>query len=360
MPDARVQAAIDHWAPRFVWNGVDYNDFVRTTRSIERWEDWLDAWGELAEMHLGLARDAEAAGHALTAGEAFARAAVCFHFSKFVWVLDPERNREHTERARDALYDAHRLLDPGAERVEAPFESSFLAGNLRRPAGAERPPLVVLIPGLDSTKEEFFLWENTLLARGLATLSIDGPGQGETRHRGLLMRPDYEVALAAMLDAVAGADDLDLERVGAAGISLGGYHVVRACAFEPRVSAVVSISGPYALGGDWDDKPEQTKDSYRFYAGAQDDGDLRERVFVRGSLAGVAERLQQPAIFMTGKLDRLVPWQETERAAREAPNAEFVLYEHGNHGCANVPYLARPLIADFFYDRLAAPARVGG
>ena len=31
MPDERVAAAIQHWAPRFVTNGVDFNDFRRVT-----------------------------------------------------------------------------------------------------------------------------------------------------------------------------------------------------------------------------------------------------------------------------------------------------------------------------------------
>jgi hypothetical protein len=68
MPDARVQAAIDHWAPRFIAMGVDYNDFVRTTARIERWAQWLDGWSELAEEHLELAREAERAGRDRSAG----------------------------------------------------------------------------------------------------------------------------------------------------------------------------------------------------------------------------------------------------------------------------------------------------
>ena len=67
------------------------------------------------------------------------------------------RTGSATERAIDALYRAHRHLDPSAERIEARARR----GAARRrtsagPAGADRPPLVVLIPGLDSTKEEFF------------------------------------------------------------------------------------------------------------------------------------------------------------------------------------------------------------
>ena len=55
MPDARVEAAISNWAPRFVSQGVDFNDFRRTTERLERWEDWLGAWVENGELHQGLA-----------------------------------------------------------------------------------------------------------------------------------------------------------------------------------------------------------------------------------------------------------------------------------------------------------------
>ena len=37
--DPNVRAAIAHWAPRFVANGIDYNDFVSTTARVARWRD---------------------------------------------------------------------------------------------------------------------------------------------------------------------------------------------------------------------------------------------------------------------------------------------------------------------------------
>ena len=222
MPDARVQAAIDHWAPRFVQAGVDYNDFLATTARIETWEEWLDEWCATAGVHAALAREAEAEGRRRSAGEAWLRAAVCFHFAKFVWVLDAERSRAAADEAVAALRRAHELLDPTAERIEAPLDGSRLVANVRRPREVERPPLVILIAGLDSTKEEFFRPEEVFLARGLATASLDGPGQGEGGY-GLPIRPDYEVGATALLDTLAGRDDIDLDRVGAFGVSLGGY-----------------------------------------------------------------------------------------------------------------------------------------
>ena len=345
MPDARVQSAIEHWPPRFIQAGVDYNDFVRTTARVERWEDWLDAWCETAEIHLELARS----GHtAQTAGEAWLRAAVCFHFGKFVWVLDEQRARAAADRAVAALRAAHRLLDPTAERIETPLA----IGNLRRPRDRARPPLVLLVPGLDSTKEEFFRMENMLLARGMAALSMDGPGQGEGGYSER-MRHDYEVGVAAMLDALDGRDDLDLDRVGALGVSLGGYFAPRAAAFEPRIRAVAGISGPFCFGELWDHLPELTRETFVHKSGASGAEDGRRRALAL-DLDGVLEGLHVPALFVTGKLDRLIPWESTRRQAEAAPRGEFVLFEDGNHVCANVPYKARPLVADWLAERLRA------
>jgi pimeloyl-ACP methyl ester carboxylesterase len=349
--DARVQAAIDNWGPRFIANGVDYNDFVRTTSGLERWEGWLDAWTQTAEDHLELAREAEAAGRERSAGEAYVRAAVCLHFAKFVWVLDAARNRETTERAVAALYAAHRLLDPAAERIEAPLDGHAVVANLRRPAGVARPPLVVLIAGLDSTKEEFFGWENVFLARGMATLSLDGPGQGETGFA-LRIRADYEVAVAAMLDALEGRDDLDMGRVAAVGVSLGGYYAPRAGAFEPRLKAVAGVSGPYDMGANWEGLPALTRATLAHHTGAADEDEARAKASEL-SLDGVLGRLSQPALIVTGRLDRLIPWQDTKRIADEAPNATWVLYDDGTHVCNNIPFKYRPLVADWTREQLS-------
>lgn len=331
--------------------GVDYNDFVRTTGRIERWEDWLDAWTAIAQEHLELAGDAESAGRTRSAGEAYLHAAICLHFGKFVWVLDAAAHRVATERAIAAMAKAHSFLDPTARRIEAPLGDGRLAANLRRPDGAERPPLVVLIPGLDSTKEEFFHWENVFLARGMATLSMDGPGQGESGFT-LPIRHDYEVAVAAMLDALSGRTDLDLERVGAAGVSLGGYYAPRAAAFEPRIRAVAGISGSYNFGEVWDTLPPLTREAFTVKSGARDARDARERAGAL-DLSGVLGGLTQPALYVTGGLDRIIPWRQTERAARESPNGTFVLYEQGTHVCSNLPYRYRPLVADWMWDRLS-------
>ena len=131
MADADIQAAIAHWAPRFTTQGVDPNDFRRVTQSITQWDDWLDAWCANGDLHAGLAEEAASLDRNLTAGQAWMRAALSYHFAKFVWVLDMEKHRVATTKSVDAMRRAHKFLDPKAERIHIPFDDSRLVGNLR-------------------------------------------------------------------------------------------------------------------------------------------------------------------------------------------------------------------------------------
>jgi len=345
VPDERVEAAIANWAPRFVSQGVDFNDFQRLTSRVETWPEWLPAWVANGDMHAERAREAEAQGSTLTAGEAWNHAALSYHFAKFVWMVDMEQYRAAADKAVAALREVHRLLDPIAERIEIPFEETTMVGNLRRPLGAERPPLVILLPGLDSTKEEFFEWENVFLRRGLATFSLDGPGQGETGYT-THIHPNYEVAVTAALDHLRWDGP-----VGLAGVSLGGYYAPRAAAFEPRVKAAAGVSGPFNFGEVWDARPSLTKETFQHHSGASSPEEARAKAFEL-DLDGVAQKISQPLLVVTGKLDRLVRWEESKKIADAAPNARWVLFEDGNHVCNNIPYKYRPLVADWLREQL--------
>jgi 2,6-dihydroxypseudooxynicotine hydrolase len=326
---------------------MDYSDFMRTSAEVERWEDWLDAFAALGDRHAQRAEDAEQSGLRVSAGEAWLHAAVAYHFAKFVWVVDAARAMSVADRAVAAIYAAHHHLDPSAERIEASLDGGRVVGNLRVPWYDADPPLVLLIPGLDSTKEEFWRLENVFLARGMAVLSLDGPGQGEGGYT-LPIRHDYEVAATAMLDALDGRFD----RVGALGVSLGGYYAPRAATFEKRIKAVAGISGAFNFGALWESLPELTRETFRVKSGSADDDEARSRA-LRLDLDGVLEQLQAPALFVTGRRDRLIPWESTLKQADAAPRGEFVVLEEGNHVCANIPYITRPLVADWLREQLA-------
>ena len=182
--DDLVASAISNWAPRFTTNGVAVSDFERITRGLDHWSDWCDAWCAVAAEHRLLAEEAEAEGRLRSAGQHFAQAAVYYHFAKFLFVQHPTQMRAaHTEAVR-CLDGALPYLDPPGRRVEIPYDGARLVGVLRLPStGPGAHPVVVMIPGLDSTKEEFRTTEALFLERGVGTFSVDGPGAGRGRVR---------------------------------------------------------------------------------------------------------------------------------------------------------------------------------
>jgi 2,6-dihydroxypseudooxynicotine hydrolase len=117
VPDERIRAAVANWAPRFLAQGVDPNDFTRVTAPLERWEQWLDAWVANGDLHAGLARDAERRGRPLTAGRAWVHATLSYHYAKFVWLVDLNRHRAAADRAE--LARARRAGDEAWEHGEA-------------------------------------------------------------------------------------------------------------------------------------------------------------------------------------------------------------------------------------------------
>src|SRR5262245_7584775 len=97
--DEFVQSAIDHWASRFIANGVDYNDYQRVTASVEHWEDWCRAWSECAAMHERMGQQAEANSQYESMSYHYYQAAIAYHFGKFLFVQSPDELRAAHEQA---------------------------------------------------------------------------------------------------------------------------------------------------------------------------------------------------------------------------------------------------------------------
>jgi len=354
MPDVRVQSAIAHWAPRFVSNGVPLTDFQEVTAGIERWEDWCRAWSARGAVHEELGRTALADGRRLSAGEHLTRAAVCYHFSKFVFVVDYAQMKAAHRKAVECRNLALPLLVPPGERVMIPYEGKHLAGNLRKPAGAVKPPVVVMCMGLDSTKEEMDSNESVFLARGMATLAFDGPGQGEGEYD-FAIRGDYEAVVGSVIDFVATRGDLDAARVGLWGVSLGGYYAPRAAAFDKRIKACIALSGPFEWAEYYDRLPELTRNTFQVRSRSRTEAEARERAATL-TLKNVAKNITCPLFIVAGKHDGIVPWQEGERLAAAASGPVVRCFiEDGNHVANNRGYRYRTQSADWMGQCLGLP-----
>lgn len=353
MKDPRVEAAISHWAPRFVANGVPLADFQEVTAQCERWEDWCRLWSARAAVHEELGARALAEGFTLSAAGHYTRAAVCYHFGKFLFVNAADEMKRAHMKAVECRNKALPHLRPPGERVAIPYEGRFLYGNLRKPAGAARAPVVVMCMGLDSAKEEMDDYESRFLGRGLATLAFDGPGQGEAEYD-FAICPEYERPVGAVLDWLEARDDIECRRVGIWGVSLGGYYAPRAAAFEPRIKACVALSGPYARSASFEGRPSINVETFRVRSKS---ANLEEagKVALRMTLEGAAKNITCPIYIVAGTRDRLTSAEHAKRLASEVSGpCVLSVIEGGNHVVNNLWYRYRDQTADWMAARLVA------
>jgi 2,6-dihydroxypseudooxynicotine hydrolase len=352
--DERVQSAIDNWAPRFVANGVDYNDFQRVTNSVERWDDWCRKWSECGTMHEQMGEKAEAAGYYESAAYHYLHTAMAYHFGKFLFLSHSDELRAAHNHTVSVYQKALPYFAFPGEHVAIPYEGgATMYGILRKPWHTPKPPVVILVPGLDSVKEEMHNYGNDFLQRGMAVLAIDGPGQGEMEFEHP-MRHDYEVPVRYAIDYLEGRPDVDASRVGLMGVSMGGYYAPRAAAFEPRVQAAIAVAGGYNIVGHFDRLPRLTRDAFIARTGSTSEPEALAKL-ESFNLAGVMEKVRCPLLVIMGRLDRLIPPADAEKMVSEAGGAaELWMFEDGNHVCNNIIYKHRPQMADWMRDKLHA------
>ncbi|SED45739.1 Serine aminopeptidase, S33 [Streptomyces sp. 2224.1] len=294
--------------------GVDPHEYRRVTEGFTSVADWGPSFHRTGHGYLQRAADA---GSSRSAGEYLLVAARWFHLATLAPYAEAHRAAVEADHA---LSRALTVLEPGARRVSG----EGFTGWLRGPADA--PGTVIVVPGLDSAKEEFLDLVSALLARGLAVFAMDGPGQGVLAATTTFV-PDYERVVGRAIDALGAA------RIGLVGLSLGGYFAARTAALEPRVAAAATVSGPFRL--EWEELPAQVREIMARRAGGAD----AAHAFARQvDLAALAPRIAAPLLVVDGDQDVIPGVTNGKPLARLAPHGTYLSVPHGDHLLGN----ARP------------------
>ena len=224
--------------------------------------------------------------------------------------------------------------------------------------GRAKHPAVLLQYGSGGNKTTNYIvaLAHQFVARGFTVLTIDVPNRGERKAKGprnfwqglarggtfLQTLGDYSRAV----DYLVSRDDVDRDRIGYAGISLGAITGLTFVAHEPRVAAMVSIvGGANLLGGlkvalDPDVKKAAERIDPFYYA------------------ARIAPR---PLMLMNATRDQLVPrffGEQLHKAAGEHGTKVWVETDHFFTGVDR--YAVLETVIDFMQESLTSPQRPTG
>jgi len=203
-----------------------------------------------------LAEEALSKHHNVSAREAYLWAADYFGAAlRFLdGTKDPERTLPCWKEYAACWSGAAALFDPPVERLEIPYGDTALTGWFLRVDGSRRRrPLILLNTGADGLENRMYVLGGAgALARGYNCLIFNGPGQGDSLWaRKLYFRPDWEKVITPVVDAMLRHREVDAKRIALIGVSMGGYWVPRALAFEHRIAAGVADPGVWDVSEPW-------------------------------------------------------------------------------------------------------------
>ncbi len=354
VPEPDLAAIWRRWEPRFASAGVDFNILTRLKRDIGSWSEWCARWCEVGDDLAAFAEEASERGDTWTVGDAYFRAAMLYQFGGMFYVWNMREFRESQDKKVEAYKRAAPHLRPAGRRIEVDFEGARMPAIVRNPRGTEKAPVVLIYNGFEGVKEECEARVRELHARGLATVSWDGPGRGEV-WEDLPMTGDYGPSTSALIDALEELDDIDTERVGAVGPNRGGFLALKAAAKEPRIRAIAATSPGYdRRGTNFDDLYQVAFDMAIFHVDSVEA--LRERVAQPDlTLDGDVPDITCAVGLVAGGRDEGKQFRGSQQLFEELTGPkEWVVIPDAERNGNNVPYKVRPIMADFLARHLDA------
>ena len=289
------------------------------------------------------AAEAEAHGHLETASELYWAAIEDFHQAQHAIHSDTPQKRLYYDRLL-ACYDKVIELNPTAiEHVEVPWQDSSIPCIYHPVPGKPQAPAVLFAPGMDMIKEVFpEPAHNPFHRRGMHLMVMDGPGVGVSRLRGLLARPDnYELAASAVIDHLLTRPEVDSERLGVMGVSMGSYWGTRIAAHDRRVRAVATVSACYGSKKPiFEQASPRFKWAFMYMAGIDDEAEF-DRMAEEMTAIGLGPSIQCPALMVVSEYDQLSYLEDSLALFDELGGPrELWLLEDESHSMAGLPHFA--------------------
>lgn len=331
----------------------DHSEMARLLHGLPSYRAWPGCFGGAGDRALAEADEAAAAGRIATASALYLRAAGLYHVGQINLLSHDSRKAPLQTKASDAYRRGGSFYRWPAQSltIDTPVGEAFAV--YRVPDHDGPCPAVVMINGANSVKEEVHYFADFMLERGIATLVLEAPGQGEAGfvRRGERLRIDtFGIALSAAVDWVEKRPEVDRDRLALWGLSWGGFLSLRWFADLPQVRTAVSLGGFYDLRK-IDELSPWLLEEFCTLLGCGTFDEVRAYIRADASLATHLDGVGRPYLVVHGALDDLLDEEEVHDMAA-APGGELWIYPDGVHCCYNRGPEVGMRIADWLVERL--------
>lgn len=332
--------------------GMDFADASALLARTAAYEPWALVASELARQRAEKADRAEARGFLITAKEERYRAIAAFVFAQMAFNFDSSEKWALYQLLIASCQALARVSDLSFERREVAFGQKHMVGWLVRPGVAAVLGTVIIFGGQTGWGVAYLPVARALAQRGIATLLVEGPGQGETRMaHGIYLDVDTDKAYSAWVDLILA--DETLGRAGIWGNSYGGLWAARTASYDKRITACC-VNGSFATPRILPFRSAFEQSAAML--GTQDRTRI-ERNFARLRFDPDINQIDCPLLVIHGGADPLVKLEDQQPfidAAKKQvllkvwPQGDHTIY---NHGFERNTFAGDWFLEQFTYDR---------
>jgi dienelactone hydrolase len=318
-------------------------DFAAVRQRIVKYADAAPAFEAMARKREGLAVAAEKAGNPVTARENYFIASV--HWGAAQWPLDQNnaQNLMYNARKRECFGKYAKLADHRVEEAWIPVLGKKIPAWFHLPPGYQggRIPVVIAVPGMDTFKEiQVAMYGDRFLSRGIAVLSIDGPGQYESAVLDVHVSMEAWMAAGkACVDWLVKRAEVDPKRIGLSCQSFGTFFGTIAAAYEPRITAVAADKVCHEPGFHtiFEEASPTFKMRFMYMSGYTDEAAF-DRFRRTLTWVGHSKRIRASYLCLAGEADELSPLHNTVDLIRTLRGKKrLMVYAGARHSIAYAP-----------------------
>src|ERR1700722_15081691 len=194
----------------------DAREALSNIHSLDR-DEWAAGWSAIAQRYDKRAEDEEAGNNIPAPRDDY------FWPFKYCtaarWPLPNSPGKEKAyQNALAAFHSYGKYLDPPVQVVHIPYDGKDVVGYIRMPKATGPVPMLLMINGTDSRKEDVIQEDASLFRSGIGVIAVDMPGTGEAPIKADL---GAERMFSQVLDYLGSRPDVDSKRVVVWGVSWG-------------------------------------------------------------------------------------------------------------------------------------------